>query len=161
MVFLLVLAQDQARHKSLVCYCLVQAAEAVTDCHQTTLHHKFCQLYAVFSTAQGAVARCSLGLLCTDRHHHDYMQIDEEDLYSAVRRDPSSAEPDEHGQEEDALNADTFGAAAGNLDAGNGGAAPQSAWSSAGASLAVVGGGNRCYFRHQISAPAFSACCWH
>ena len=87
------------------------------------------------------------------------MQIDEEDLYSAVRRDPSSAEPDEHGQEDDALNADTFGAAAaGNLDAGNGGAAPQSAWSSAGASLAVVGGNNRSYqvLPNHTSVPAQS-----
>lgn len=70
--------------------------------------------------------------------------MDEEDLYSAVGRQAHAAGPDEHeaGQEDDSLNADTFGSAS--VSAANNGAAPaRPAWTSAGASVALVAGSNR------------------
>ena len=73
------------------------------------------------------------------------MQMDEEDLYSAVGRHAQAAEPDEQeaGQGDDSMNADTFGAAS--ISGGNHDAAPaRPAWSSAGASVALVTGSNRC-----------------
>ena len=72
------------------------------------------------------------------------MQMDEEDLYSAVGRQAHVAEPDEQesGQEDDSMNADTFGSAS--LAAANNGAGPaRPAWTSAGASVALVAGSNR------------------
>ena len=70
--------------------------------------------------------------------------MDEEDLYSAVGRQAHAAGPDEPeaGQEEDSLNADTFGSAS--VSAVNNGAGPaRPAWTSAGASVALVAGANR------------------
>lgn len=72
------------------------------------------------------------------------MQMDEEDLYSAVGRQAHAAEPDEQeaGLEDDSMNADTFGSAS--VGAANNGAGPsRPAWSSAGASVALVAGSNR------------------
>lgn len=75
------------------------------------------------------------------------VQIDEEDLYSAVGRQPHAAEPDEQedaAEEEDALNADTFGESAlGNALSNNGAGPARTAWTSAGASVALVAGSNR------------------
>ncbi|KAL3159495.1 hypothetical protein ABBQ38_009913 [Trebouxia sp. C0009 RCD-2024] len=76
--------------------------------------------------------------------HIDDSGMDEEDLYSAVGRQAHAAGPDEHeaGQEDDSLNADTFGSAS--VSAANNGAAPaRPAWTSAGASVALVAGSNR------------------
>jgi len=75
------------------------------------------------------------------------VQIDEEDLYSAVGRQSHAAEPDEHEEateEDDAMNADTFGESASGISMANNGAGPaRAAWTSAGASLALVAGSNR------------------
>ena len=73
-----------------------------------------------------------------------YLQMDEEDLYSAVGRQAYAAEPDEQdaGQEDDSMNDDTFGAAL--VSAANNGIGPaRPAWTSAGASVALVAGSNR------------------
>lgn len=71
--------------------------------------------------------------------------MDEEDLYSAVGRQAHAAEPDEQEscQEDDSMNADTFGSAS--VSAASNGAGPaRPAWTSAGASVALVAGSNRC-----------------
>lgn len=75
------------------------------------------------------------------------MQMDEEDLYSAVGRQSHAAGPDEQEdatEENDALNADTFGASALGSGAANNGAAPaRPAWTSAGATVALLSASNR------------------
>jgi len=75
------------------------------------------------------------------------MQMDEEDLYSAVGRRSHAAEPDEQEdatEEDDALNADTFGESASGSGVGNNGAAPsRPAWTSAGATVALLSASNR------------------
>lgn len=76
--------------------------------------------------------------------HQTHVQMDEEDLYSAVARQAHAAGSDEQdaGQEDDSLNADTFGSAT--VSAANNGTGPaRPAWSSAGASVALVAGSNR------------------
>ena len=78
------------------------------------------------------------------RKTFSYMQMDEEDLYSAVGRQTHAAQPDEQesGQEDDSMNADTFGSAL--VTAANNGDRPaRPAWSSAGASVALVAGSSR------------------
>ncbi len=75
------------------------------------------------------------------------MQMDEEDLYSAVGRQSHAAEPDEQEdatEEDDALNADTFGESAlGSAVAHNGAAPARPAWTSAGATVALLSASNR------------------
>ena len=75
------------------------------------------------------------------------MQMDEEDLYSAVGRQPHAA-PDEQEdatEEDDAMNADTFGESASGSGVANNGAAPaRPAWTSAGATVALLSASNRC-----------------
>ena len=86
------------------------------------------------------------------------MQMDEEDIYSAVGRQAHAAQQHDEqdsGQEDDLMNADTFGSAS--VTAANSGAGPaRPAWTSAGASVALVAGSNRrvtsCIF------PAVGAC---
>ena len=73
--------------------------------------------------------------------------MDEEDLYSAVGRQSYAAEPDEQEdaiEEDDALNADTFGESAlGSAVANNGAAPVRPAWTSAGATVALLSASNR------------------
>ena len=75
------------------------------------------------------------------------MQIDEEDLYSAVGRRPHAAEADEQEdatEGDDSMNADTFGESAASGTAGNNGAGPtRTAWTSADASIALLAGSNK------------------
>jgi len=75
------------------------------------------------------------------------MQMDEEDLYSAVGRQSHAAEPDEQEdatEEDDALNADTFGESAlGSAVANNGAAPARPAWTSAGATVALLSASTR------------------
>ena len=73
------------------------------------------------------------------------MQIDEEELYSAVARGEAMSEEDSY--KVDAANTSTFGetedSEAGATD-GNNGAAGRGAWSNAGAGVAAVKGVHRC-----------------
>ena len=71
-------------------------------------------------------------------------------------RHANTAQPDEQDvrEEEDSMNADTFGSASGSGAANNGAAAARPAWSSAGASVALVAGSTR-------SAYVLVACTMH
>lgn len=78
------------------------------------------------------------------------MQMDEEDLYSAVGRRSHAAEPDEQEdatEEDDALNADTFGESTLGSGVSNNDATPaRPAWTSAGATVALLSASNRSVF---------------
>lgn len=86
--------------------------------------------------------------------------MDEEDLYSAVGRQPHAA-PDEQEdatEEDDAMNADTFGESASGSGVANNGAAPaRPAWTSAGATVALLSASNRVDNEEQGSSSRGSA----
>ncbi|DBA86079.1 hypothetical protein WJX77_004980 [Trebouxia sp. C0004] len=82
--------------------------------------------------------------------------MNEEDLYSAVGRQSHAAEADEQEdatEEDEALNADTFGDSALGCDVANNGAAPaRPAWTTAGATTALLSASNRVDNQEQASS---------